>query len=100
MVPSLISDQILAILYLQVTLMLPCNQVWSQLAFRFRRRNEKKIFKMAAMLPSWISNQNDFSYFDLLVTPMIPIKFQDNQPFVSGEEAKNRFSGWRHGGNL
>ena len=45
--------------------------------------------------PSWISNQNDFSYFDLLVTPMLPIKFQDNQPFVSGEEAKNRFSRWQ-----
>ena len=35
--------------------------------------------------PSWISNQNDFSYIDLLVTPMLPIKFQDNWPFVSEE---------------
>ena len=26
---------------------------------------------------------------------MLPIKFQDNQPFVSGEEAKNKFSRWR-----
>ena len=26
---------------------------------------------------------------------MLPIKFQDIQPFVSGEEAKNRFSRWR-----
>ena len=43
--------------------------------------------------PSWISNQNDFSYFDLLVTLTLPIKFQDNLPFVS-EEAKNRFSRW------
>ena len=43
--------------------------------------------------PSWISDQNDFSYFDLIVTPIIPIKFQDNRPFVSGE-AKNRFSRW------
>ena len=41
--------------------------------------------------PSWISNQNDFSYFDQLITPMLPIKFQDNLPFVSGEKAKNRF---------
>ena len=39
-----------------------------------------------------ISDQNDFSYFDLLVTPMLPIKFQASRPFVSGEEAKNRFS--------
>ena len=43
-------------------------------------------------MPSWISNQNDLRCFDLLVTPMLSIKFQDNQPFVSGEEAKNRFS--------
>ena len=43
--------------------------------------------------PSWISDQNDFS--DLLVTPTLPIKFQDNWPFVSGEEVKNRFSRWR-----
>ena len=38
--------------------------------------------------PSWISNQNDFSYFDLVVTSMLPLKFQDNPLFVSGEEAK------------
>ena len=37
--------------------------------------------------PSWISDQNDFSYFDLLVTLMRPIKFQDNWPLVSVEEA-------------
>ena len=36
--------------------------------------------------PSWITDQNDFSFFDLLVIQMLPIKFQDNQPFVSGEE--------------
>ena len=35
------------------------------------------------------------SYFDLLVTLMLPIKFQDNWPFISGEEAKNRFSRWQ-----
>ena len=50
---------------------------------------------MAAMAVPWISDQKDFSYFDLQVTPMFPIKFQDNRPFVSGEEAKNRFSRWR-----
>ena len=32
--------------------------------------------------------------FDLRVTPMLPIKFQVNWPFGSGEEAKNRFSRW------
>ena len=42
---------------------------------------------MAAMaaIYSWISNPNDFSYFDLLVTPMFSIRYQDNWPFVSGE---------------
>ena len=44
--------------------------------------------------PSWISEQNDFSYFDLLVTLMLPIKFKKSA-FFSREEAKNRFSRWR-----
>ena len=55
----------------------------------------KNIFlRWQAWWPPWISNQNDFSYFDLIVTPMLPIKFQDNQPFVSGEKVKNRFVRW------
>ena len=37
---------------------------------------------------SWISDQNDFSYFDLLATLMLPIKFQDNQPFVQEKKKK------------
>ena len=41
---------------------------------------------------SWISDQNDFSYFDLQITPMLPTKFQVSWPFGSGEEANNRFS--------
>ena len=39
-----------------------------------------------------MSEQNDFSYFYLQVTLRLPVKFQDNQPFISGEEVKNRFS--------
>ena len=31
---------------------------------------------------------------DLQVTPMLPVKFQVNWLFGSGEEAKNRFSRW------
>ena len=50
---------------------------------------------MAAMAPSWISDRNDFSYFYLQVTLMLPIKIQVNLPFGSGEEVKNRFSRWR-----
>ena len=39
--------------------------------------------------------KKDLAIFDLLVTPMLPIKFQDNWPSVSGKEAKNRFLKWR-----
>ena len=46
--------------------------------------------------PSWISDQNDFSCFDLLVTAMFPIKFQDNWRFISGEEAKIHFQDGSH----
>ena len=31
---------------------------------------------------------------------MLPTKFRVNWPFGSGEEAKNRFSRWLHGGHL
>ena len=50
---------------------------------------------MAAMAAILDFRQNDFSYFDLLTSPMLPIKFQHKWPFVSGEEAKNRFSRWQ-----
>ena len=70
-------------------------QVCSQLDFWFRRRSAKYIFKMAAMAAILVSDQNDFSYFDLLVTPILHIKFQDNRSCVSGEEVKNIFSRWR-----
>ena len=32
--------------------------------------------------------------FDLQFVHMLPTEFQVNQPFGSGEEAKNRFSRW------
>ena len=51
---------------------------------------KKKIFKW----PSWISDQQDFSYFDLQVTLMLPTKFGVNWPFSSGDVVKNRFSRW------
>ena len=47
-------------------------------------------------MPSWISDQNDFSYFDLLITPMLPNMLQNNLSFVSGEVAKNRFQDGSH----
>ena len=52
--------------------------------------------KIDFLRPSWNSGRNDFSYFDLQVTPMLPTKFQVNWSFGSGEEAKNRFSRWPH----
>ena len=38
--------------------------------------------------------------FDLQVTPMLPIKFEVNWPFGSGEEAKMDFQDGGHGGQL
>ena len=68
---------------------------------------KNRFLRWQPLQPLWISDWNDFSYFDLLVIPMLPIKsrelafcfrrrdFQDggqvSWPFSSGEEAKNRF---------
>ena len=80
-----------ALFNLQVNQMLP-----TQFGVRwpFNSWEEAKKYFFFKWWPAWISNQNDFKYFVLLVTPILPIKFQDNRPFVSGEEA-NRFSRWR-----
>ena len=44
---------------------------------------------------SWISDQNDFSYFFYLqVTPMLPTKYRVNWPFSSGQKVNNGFSRW------
>ena len=45
--------------------------------------------------PSWISDQNDFSCFDLQITPILPIKFRVNWPFYSWEEDQNKFVKWQ-----
>ena len=34
----------------------------------------------------------NLTIFHLLVTIKLPTKFQDNKPFISGEEVKSRFS--------
>ena len=84
---------ILASFNLQVTLMLPTKFVvnWPLGSGEAKHR----FSRWQPWQPSWISDQNDFSYFDLLVIPMLPIKFQDNWPFISGGETKYRFSRWR-----
>ena len=45
-------------------------------------------------------NQNDFIYADLLVTPMLPMKFQDNWPLFHEKKQKMDFQEGGHGGHL
>ena len=68
-------------------------QVSSRLVFWFRRRREKIEFQDGSHLGFLIGTV--LALFDLQVTPMFQTKFQVNQPFSSGEEAKYRFSRWR-----
>ena len=82
---------ILAIFYLQITPMLP-SKFGDNWPFGSGEEAKNRFLRWP---PSWISDRNDFSYFDLLVTPMLPSKFGVNWPFGSGEEAKDRFSRWR-----
>ena len=56
---------------------------------------KKRFSRWPPWRPTWISNQHDFSYFDLQVTLMFPTMFGVNWPFGSREEEKNRFSRWR-----
>ena len=81
---------ILALFYLQGTQILP---IKFGVSWHFGSGVEakNKCLRWKLWWASWISNQNEFSYFDQLVTPLLPIKCQDNRP----EEAKNRFSRWR-----
>ena len=95
---------ILAIFYLQVTRMLPSK---FQINWPFVSEEEAKnrFSRLRPWWPSWISDQNNFSYccstrhpiasyqvVALQDTPLLPTKFKVNLPFISGEEAKNRFS--------
>ena len=50
--------------------------------------------------PSWISNQNNLSYFNLLVTPMLHIKFQNKWPSIQEKKRKIDFQDGGHGGHL
>ena len=70
-------------------------QVWSQLAFGFRRRSDKWIFKLLPCGHLGFPIGTILSTFDLQVTLMLPSKFGVNWPFGSGEEAKNIFSRWQ-----
>ena len=70
---------ILKLFYLQVTLIFPtCTKF--EVIWPFHSGEEAKIrfSRWMPWWPSWLSNQKDFSYFDLLVTLVRPIKIQDN----------------------
>ena len=43
--------------------------------------------------PSWISDQNDLSHFDLQITLILPVKFRVDWLFCS--KVQNRFSSWQ-----
>ena len=62
--------------------------------FGSRGEAKNRFLKWPPWWPSWISDWNDLSHFNLQVTLMIPTKFQVSWPFGSGEEAKNRSSRW------
>ena len=80
-------------------------QVWSQLAFQFRRRRETDFqdgvhggqlgFPILTILDIF-GGQLGFQLVvtQLGVTLMLPTNFRVNWPFGSVEEAKNRFSRW------
>ena len=74
---------ILAIFDLQVTPMLP-DKIDSG------EEEKNRFSRWPPWWPSWISNLNDFSCFDLQVTLMLHTKLQVSWPFSSGE----------HGGHL
>ena len=76
--------------YLQVILILPIK--FQVLDFRLKRRNSKKIFKMAVSLD--FRSETTLGIFDPQTTPILATKFRDNWPFGSGEEVQNRFSRW------
>ena len=67
-------------------------QVSSQLAFRFRRRRAKQIFKMEAMAAILVPVETFLATVDLQVAPILPTTFRVSWPFGSGEEEQNIFS--------
>ena len=59
----------------------------SQLAFRFRRRSNKQIFKMATMVAILdFQSENFLAIFNLQITPKLPSQVGVNWPFSSEKE--------------
>ena len=75
----------------KVTLMLPTKfqVIWP---FGSGEEVKNRFSRCPPQQRSWISYQNDFSYFCSISHPMLPTKLQVIWPFSSGEETKNRFS--------
>ena len=68
--------------YLQVTPMLPTK---FQVNWPFSSEEEEKN-RFSRWPPSWISELNNFSYFNIfIVIPMLPTNFQISWPFGSGK---------------
>ena len=84
---------ILAIFYLQVTLMLLTK---FRVSLPFDSGEAKNRFsRLPPWRPSWIPIGTILAIFDLQVTPMLLTKFRVNWPLGSGVEANNRFSRWQ-----
>ena len=66
-------------------------QVWVN--WRFGSREEVQYW-FSRWRPSWISNQNSFSYFWSASHLATSNEVWVNCPFGSGEKVKNRFSTW------
>ena len=81
---------ILAVVYLQVTPMLPTK---FQVNWPFGSGEAKNEFSRRLTAAILDFQWERFSYFYQQVTPMLPTKSQDYWPL--GSEAKNRFSRWQ-----
>ena len=65
---------ILAIFDLQVTLMI-LTKFQGNWSFGSAEEAKNRFSRWLPWWPSWISDPNNLNYFDLPVTPMLPVKF-------------------------
>ena len=54
---------------------------FESVGLRFKRRRSIQTLRLRPLGSSWISNRNIFSYFDLQVISIFPMKFRVNWPF-------------------
>ena len=82
---------ILAISYLQVTLVLP-TRIQVNWPFGSGEEAKNRFSRWRLWRPSWISDRNYFSYFWSTSHSNASYQFQVNWPFSLEEDAKNKFS--------